>query len=171
MDARSVNPKVLDRLAASGQTVAIQPGGIPEQLQADSEREVAVFPPRLGFIRLAMRHGIPLLPVYVFGENQAYDTCGRAGQALSQAVYRATGFPMVPVTGKWGVPWLVPRKVDVHIRWGKPVPTAPANADPTDAEVEAVFDRYVAARGLTVVKRTASKHSGDEACTEGRSRL
>ena len=39
--------------------------------QSDHRREIAVFPPNLGFIRLALRHGADLLPAYIFGENQA----------------------------------------------------------------------------------------------------
>jgi 2-acylglycerol O-acyltransferase 2 len=190
MDARSVQSQVLDRLASDGLTVAIQPGGIPEQLEADSEREVAIFPPKLGFVRMAMRHGMPLLPVYVFGENQAYSTLGTLGRAFSRVVYRATGVPIVPITGKWGLPWLVPRQVDVHIRWGQPVPVGPANADPTDADVEAVFEAYVtelkavfdahkheclppeiAARGLTVVRRPLTGREGGGTGAAKRSKM
>jgi len=173
-DARSVNAKVVDKLCASGATVGIQPGGVPEQLQTDCEREMAVFPPRLGFIRLAMRHGVPLLPAYIFGENQAYKTFGALGREVSRRVFKATGFPFVPVLGKWGLPWLVPRTGPIDIRWGQPVPVGPPNASPTDAEVEAVYDAYVsalrqlfdehkndclpaeiAAKGLMVIKRPA----------------
>ena len=64
-DARSVGSKSVNGLVAAGATVGIQPGGVPEQLQTNSRREVAVFPPRLGFIRLAMRYGVPLLPAYI----------------------------------------------------------------------------------------------------------
>jgi hypothetical protein len=190
LDARSVEPKVLEQLASAGQTIAIQPGGIPEQLEANSDREVAIFPPKLGFIRLAMRHGIPLLPVYVFGENQSYDTCGPFGRAVSRAIFRATGVPVVPITGKWRIPWLVPLPVDVHIRWGQPVPVGPANDNPTDAEVDAVFQTYVTAltslfdahkyeclprkvaeRGLTVIKRPLKQHGEGVDSTQRRSKM
>ena len=70
LNARSVDGKTIEKLATAGRNVGIQPGGIPEQLQSDHRREIAVFPPRLGFVRLAMRHGAYLLPAYIFGENQ-----------------------------------------------------------------------------------------------------
>lgn len=73
LNARSVTAKTLDKLAAAGRTVGVQPGGIPEQLHSDHTREIAFFPPKLGFIRLAMRHGVDLLPAYIFGENQVAD--------------------------------------------------------------------------------------------------
>ena len=50
----------------------------------------------------------------------------------------------MPVKGRWGLPWLVPRQVDVHVCWGEAVSVGPPNATPSDAEVEAVFRQYVA---------------------------
>jgi len=173
LNARSVTAKTLEKVAEAGLNVGVQPGGIPEQLQSDHRREIAVFPPRLGFVRLAMRHGADLLPAYIFGENQAYTTY-EWGRKFSQLAYKTLGVPLVPITGRWGLPWLVPNKVDVHVCWGNAVSVGPKNADPTDAQVEEVFARYVAelrrvfdenkdaclppevaARGLTVVKRDA----------------
>jgi len=171
LNARSVGAKTIEKLAAAGVTVGVQPGGIPEQLQSDHTREIAVFPPRLGFIRLAMRHGADLLPAYIFGENQAYTTYA-SGRKFSQWAYKLLGAPIVPITGRWGLPWLVPNKVAIHVRWGNTVSVGPKNGDPTDAQVDEVFQRYtaellrvfnehkdaclppdVAARGLTIVKR------------------
>jgi len=171
LNARSVTGKVLEKLAAAGVNVGVQPGGIPEQLQSDHRREIAVFPPNLGFVRLAMRHGADLLPAYIFGENQAYTTYDW-GRKMSQWCYKNFGLALVPITGRWGLPWLVPNKVDIHVCWGNAVSVGPPNKNPTDAEVEEVFERYctelrlvfdtnkdaslpadVAARGLTIVKR------------------
>lgn len=173
LNARSVNAKTLEKVAAAGRNVGVQPGGIPEQLESDHRREIAYFPPRLGFVRLAMRHGADLLPAYIFGENQAYTTYA-SGRQFSQWAYKLLGVPIVPITGRWGLPWLVPNKVDIHVCWGNAVSVGPKIADPTDAQVEEVFGRYVAelervfdenkdkclppevaARGLTIVKRSA----------------
>ena len=71
LNARSVDGRTMESLAAAGLTLGVQPGGIPEQLISDSSREVAVFSERAGFVRLAMKHGTALLPAYIFGENQA----------------------------------------------------------------------------------------------------
>jgi len=68
-------------------------------MQSDERREIAVFHKRLGFIRLAMRHGVPLLPAYIFGENQAYRSSATA--ALTKAAYALTGIPMVYVLGRY----------------------------------------------------------------------
>ena len=141
LNARAVTGSVLERLLSAGLSVGVQPGGIPEQMQADHRRETAVFPPNLGFIRLAMRHGVPLLPGYIFGENQAYKTTA-AGRALAAATYRWFRFPIVLVLGHLNLPWLYPRKVPISVCWGRPVPVGPPNASPSDDEVRAVFARY-----------------------------
>merc|ERR1711971_426547 len=102
------------------------------------------FPCRLGFIKLAMRHGTDLLPAYIFGENQAYDACGSWGQTIAAFTFRSLGFPLVLVRGRWGLPWLVPKPVPVHVCWGAVVPVGPPNAHPTEEEVLKVFAKYVA---------------------------
>lgn len=185
LNARSVAGPSVAKLAAAGLNVGLQPGGIPEQVAADHRREVAVFPPKLGFVRLAMRHGLPLLPAYIFGENQAYAT-SEVGRRLAAAAFRSLGVPLVPVTGRWGLPWLVPRATDIHVCWGAPVEVGAPNDAPSDAEVEAVFSRYVAelrrlfdankddclpaevaARGLTIVWRGPRVVGEDAACGGG----
>jgi len=170
LNARSVDRRSLEAVARAGHNIGIQPGGIPEQLLSNHRREIALFPRHLGFVRLAVRHGIDLLPVYIFGENQAYHTFGHAGQAFSAFTFKWLGVPLVPVTGRFGLPWLVPLPTRVHVRWGNAVPVGPPTPDPTDDQVQAVFDRYlaelrrvfdahkdaclpaeVAAKGLTVI--------------------
>ena len=95
--------------------------------------------------------------------------------------------PLVPVTGRWGLPWLVPRAVDVSVAWGRPVRVGPPDPAPSEARVAAVFEAYcaelrrlfdehkdqclppeVAARGLTIIHRGSP---GEESAAAPRSRL
>jgi len=157
LNARSVVGKSLEALLAAGHSIGVQPGGIPEQLLSDHRREIALFPRKLGFVRLAMRHGTDLLPVYIFGENQAYITLGERGIAFSASCFKWIGVPLVPVTGRLGLPWLVPTPTDVHVRWGNAVAVGAPSRDPSDEEVAAVFCRY-----LTELRRIFDKHK--DAC-------
>ncbi|KAG8467291.1 hypothetical protein KFE25_000607 [Diacronema lutheri] len=168
--AREVTPGVMRALLAAGHSVGVQPGGIPEQLRTSQTREHAFFPPNLTFVRLAIEHGTPLLPVYLFGENQLFST-RPALQRLARAVHARFGLPAIIPLGRWGLPWPVPRRARVHIRFGRPVPVGPACARPSEEVVNEVFARYtaelrrlfdehkallpagVAARGLTIVRR------------------
>lgn len=172
LDARQVTHATLDRLLCAGRSVGLQPGGIPEQLRTSHEQEHAIFAPNVAFCRLALQHGVPLLPCYLFNENQLYVTTP-ARQRLSRHIFAATGVPLILVTGRWGLPWIVPRPTKIHVRFGRPVDVGPPQEEPSAAAVEDLFSRYVAelhrlfdehkallppevaARGLIISRRTA----------------
>ena len=154
-NGRPVDRASLERLLGSGASVAINPGGVREQAATRHDREQAFFSRKLGFVRLAMRHGVPLMPLYIFGENQMYervDGCERA----TAAIRRLTGLTFPVCTGRFGLPWCwpLPRRTALHVRWGEAVDVGPPRADPSDAEVRAVFDAYVAE-----LRRTFDAHA------------
>jgi 1-acyl-sn-glycerol-3-phosphate acyltransferase len=177
LDAREVTTTTLRGLLRAGRSVGLQPGGIPEQLRTSSDREVAYFPPNLSFVRLAIEHGTPLLPCYLFGENQLYVTTPTT-RALARRTHALTGMPLLVVYGRWGLPWIVPRRGTIHVRFGRAVEVGPPQPAPSEAAVEEVFARYtaeltrlfdehkallppdVAAQGLTIVRRTRSARRG-----------
>jgi hypothetical protein len=53
---------------------AVNPGGVFEQTNTRHDREQIFVQPRLGFIRLALRHKLAIVPSYCFGENQLFTT-------------------------------------------------------------------------------------------------
>lgn len=57
LGARRVDKKVIDKMLARGDSIAIQPGGVKEQAQSSEKQEQAFFPARLGFVRMAIRPG------------------------------------------------------------------------------------------------------------------
>lgn len=143
MGVRDASRATIRRLLASHHSVAIQPGGIWEMVMANSSQEALHFQRSLGFVRLAMEHGRPLLPCYSFGENQLFESWG-GGDGLRLWVARRLRVGLPFFKGRWGLPCcLLPRPTDVTFVVGKTVPTGPPNPSPTDAEVEAVFERYV----------------------------
>lgn len=146
VNGRSVTKKVVETLASKGQSIAIQPGGITEQIQTLHDQEQAVFQRNLGFIRMAIKHGMDILPVYIFNENQLYSAAGSA-QAWSQALFRRTGFGMPIFTAKFGLPMaaLLPKAAGIHVRWGAPVPVGEPDPAPGEEKVEAVFAAYLLA--------------------------
>ena len=70
MGVRDATRATLLRLLGAGHSIAIQPGGIWEMVMSDSSQEALYFQRSLGFVRLALEAGRPLLPCYSFGENQ-----------------------------------------------------------------------------------------------------
>mmetsp|Transcript_27065 Transcript_27065/g.52462 ORF Transcript_27065/g.52462 Transcript_27065/m.52462 type:complete len:337 (+) Transcript_27065:25-1035(+) len=140
MGAKRVNRENVRFLLHEGHSIGIQPGGIYEQLRTDPMQEVAYFPPNLGFIRQAIEAGTPLLPAYLFGENQIFDISDTS-RSVAQLVHKWTGVPILFVRGSFGIP-LIPRKTDIHIRIGRPVEVGEKNPSPTDERVRKVFENY-----------------------------
>merc|ERR1711998_353659 len=58
----------------NGCSLSVVPGGEREQLMTQrGPVERLVLKERRGFVRLALSRGVPLVPVYCFGEAQLYD--------------------------------------------------------------------------------------------------
>eukprot|EP00434_Breviolum_minutum_P031998 symbB.v1.2.028299.t1/scaffold2985.1/size65860/3 len=90
LGARRVDKKVVEKMLARGDSIALQPGGVKEQALSDDQQEQAFFPARLGFIRMAIKYGVDLLPIYFFGENQLYKRV-RGLEWISNLVNKTTG--------------------------------------------------------------------------------
>ena len=171
-NGRQVDRGSLTALCKAGASFGIQPGGIHEQAATRHDQEQAFFPRKLGFIRLAIQHSRPLMPLYLFGENQLYKRVD-GFEWLTRLIRRLTGMTLPIVTAKYGLPQagLLPITTDIHLRYGRPVEVGPAEEAPSEERVEQVFAAYlaelqrifdehapaclppeVAARGLKVVR-------------------
>jgi len=174
LNVREATHRTLDTLISNGNSVALNPGGLYEQVHTTHEQESVILQPKLGFIRLAMKHGVPLLPAYGFGENQMYRSAFYATPTLPLRRWLADrlriGLPAV--YGRFGT--IFPFPVHHGFVVGNPVPTGGPNPNPTDEQVNEVLERWkeemhrifdshkhllppdVAARGLSIsVRRSA----------------
>lgn len=146
VNGRRVDKKIVENLARKGRSIALQPGGVKEQMASSHQQEQAIFPANLGFIRTALRHGMDLLPVYIFNENQMFRRVD-GFEKVTKMVYDSTGFGLPVVTARFGLPMagLLPIPTDVHVRWGEPLEVGPPEPEPSDEMVEELFARYLAA--------------------------
>merc|ERR1712187_843060 len=94
----------IEMLLSDGRSVALYPGGIHEQMATDSTCERLYFPPNLGFVRTAMKHGVPLVPLYNFGENQLYNVPTWSRRVSQQLKRFGVGFTFG--VGRWNLPML-----------------------------------------------------------------
>jgi len=182
--ARSGDSETFGKLLSQGRTVAIQPGGLLEQVNTDDQQEVLYFPPKLGFVRVAIKAGVPLLPAYAFGENQLYVTKPWV-RSLNAWAYRTLRTGSLVICGVGGLPnspilpnpgMLPVAGRGLHFRYGEPVEVGIADPNPSDEKLNEVFERYVAslqnlfdahkdtllpkevaARGLKIVRRDGLK--------------
>ena len=132
----------LQKLLREGYSVALCPGGIWEQVNADHREEKCYCQKGLGFVRLAMEAGVPLLPLYTFGEGQVYRT-HTLGLGLRRWMAKTLRVGVPIITGPWGLPCVPLPTYAEHIM-GKPIEVGPPNAKPTEAQMNEVYGRYEA---------------------------
>ncbi len=66
------SPKNAARVFESGRNVLVYPGGDEEAFRPSRQRDEIVFANRKGYIRLALRHGVPIVPVVTFGAHDIF---------------------------------------------------------------------------------------------------
>uniref|UniRef100_A0A8C3MJU2 Acyltransferase n=1 Tax=Geospiza parvula TaxID=87175 RepID=A0A8C3MJU2_GEOPR len=126
-----VSRRCLDAvLARRSQALLIVVGGAAEALEGTPGRHRVTLRQRRGFVRLALRHGAPLVPVYVFGEQDAFRAPALAEgsllRRLQRGLKRILGFAPCIFWGRGGLPFL-PFRVPLTVVVGTPleVPRVP----------------------------------------------
>ena len=112
------SPANAERLLEQGALVGLFPEGVAGLSKLYSERYV-LQPFSTGFVRLALRHRVPIVPVAVVGAEEIYPLVGR-----SAALGKLIGAPYVPLTPFFpllGPLGAIPLPSKWTIRFGKPV--------------------------------------------------
>jgi 1-acyl-sn-glycerol-3-phosphate acyltransferase len=111
----------------SGATVLVYPGGDHDAYRPWSDRNLIDFDERKGFVKLALREGVPVIPVVGHGAHESLVVIAR-GDAFSSALgfdrLRTTVMPLV-----WQLPWGlslpfvpgIPMPVKISIQIGPPM--------------------------------------------------
>ena len=147
---REATPATIARLVRAGCVVALNPGGLREQIATDSAQEQVFANRRLGFLRLALEHRCAVVPMYGFGENQVYTAHPARLRALRAALVRRLRVGLVVVSGRWGLSAgvlpLLPNPTRVTHVVGRAVDVGGAARAPgapvTNAELEEAYRRY-----------------------------
>ena len=125
-----------------GESLALPPGGFEEATLSCPDQDRVFVKKRYGFVRLCIQHGIPIRPVYVFGEKGLYWNIQGAWDV--RLAMNKNGFPAILT---WGHPLfpLMPRHdVDLKIVVGAPM-AVPKVEDPSKEVVKQWHDKYMAA--------------------------
>jgi 2-acylglycerol O-acyltransferase 2 len=112
---RSVAENILSR----GYSMVVLPGGEAEQIRTVYQKEYIYLKSRKGFIKLAMRKGVPVVPVYVFGASDYYYT-SKTFLAPRLWLQKKLGVCIPLATGLWGSIF-VPLPVKTTIVFGEPL--------------------------------------------------
>lgn len=115
-----------ERLMAHGQCLLVYPGGAREVTRRRGEKYKLQWKNRLGFARLAIRHGAQIVPFSSVGAEEALDIVydaddykkTRLGQLLTKAGFRDNlMFPVVKGIG----PTPLPRRERLYFHFSEPV--------------------------------------------------
>jgi 1-acyl-sn-glycerol-3-phosphate acyltransferase len=93
-------PEVAVSMLEAGDLVAVYPGGIDDSWKPKAERYRLQWGHRAGFARVAIRAGVPIIPVAGLGIDDAYDVVGRE-RKLGRALF---GSPRRTSSGSAGRP-------------------------------------------------------------------
>ena len=134
----------ISALLGSGSSVVICPGGVREAMYMDHRVETLFLRERRGFVRLALLHCAPIVPVFAFGQRDAFrwwrPPMGEAMGSLSRTI----GYVPMLFWGRLGSP--LPYKTRLTLAVGSPL-ARPAGLAPGDApsaeQVEATLGAYV----------------------------
>ncbi|XP_066993214.2 2-acylglycerol O-acyltransferase 2-A isoform X2 [Anabrus simplex] len=147
----SASSESIDYLLGSpgtGRAACLIVGGASEALESKPGTYRIILKRRKGFIRLAIKHGAPLVPVFSFGETDIFDQMdnpeGSWLRWLQKRCQKITGVaPVVPIGRGWfqysfG---LCPRRSPVTTVVGKPLEVK-KNPEPTKEEIDAVHQEF-----------------------------
>jgi 1-acyl-sn-glycerol-3-phosphate acyltransferase len=117
-------PEDAVRLLQLGELVAVYPGGVDDSFKLSSEAYVLKWGRRAGFARVALRAGVPLVPVAATGIDELY-SIRRHERLLGRFLFGAERYDL-PLPDN-----LKPRRVplDFHV-----LPPIPVEGDPDDPE-------------------------------------
>ncbi|NWS50657.1 DGAT2 acyltransferase, partial [Probosciger aterrimus] len=134
----------------SGNAIIIVVGGAAESLNCTPGKNSVTLRNRKGFVKLALRHGADLVPVYSFGENEVYKQVifeeGSWGRWVQKKFQKHIGFAPCIFHGRglfssntWG---LLPYSKPITTVVGEPI-TIPKICNPTQKEVDFYHSMYV----------------------------
>ena len=127
-------------LLAGGEAVLVFPGGGREVAKRKGEKYELIWKQRLGFARMAVEAGCPIVPFGAVGAEEAYDILLDADSPMLSpirlAVERAGGrwdlaWPLVRGVG----PTLLPKPERFYFAFGEPIPTVQFGARADDDDV------------------------------------
>jgi 1-acyl-sn-glycerol-3-phosphate acyltransferase len=171
----AANRKSVTRALAQGEDVVVWPGGEADSMRSWRKRDVATLARRTGFVRQAIRSGVPILPVATVGGHDTVFVVSE-GQWLADALDKVTGLKStlrganLPIIAGFPFPVAiemlpahVPLPAKIRTELLDPIELAddPERADDAvyvqkiydqvEAEIQAGMDRLAAKRKLPVL--------------------
>ncbi len=135
-----------------GTAAVLVVGGASEALNVGDKKRVKLYLiRRKGFIKLALEHGTDLVPVFGFGESNAYEQLPNPEGSLTRRVQNwleknlTFTLPLFYGRGVFQYSYgIVPHRRPITVVVGSPI-NVPKNANPSNEDVAALHAKYIAA--------------------------
>jgi len=143
------SPENFERILAARRSICVIPGGVSEMMLSTPGQTVKVSTKNKGFIRMALKYGMPVVPVFAFGQHNLWHQ-KRLPEVISRPIAKATGgtYPFLP----WGSFAMFLPNADsrvVHV-FGDPVRMPRILGDISPQEVDYHHARFYRALAETV---------------------
>jgi len=139
LGSREITPVTFSHTLQEGKSVIMVPGGLSEmKFSKSSDNHIKILTRHKGFIRMAMKEGTPLVPVYSFGETRYLDTINVP--VITPFFFNTIKSPFPYFRGLLGF-LQIPRPTSITVVVGKPIHIQ-KNAAPTDAEVDSLHRQF-----------------------------
>jgi 1-acyl-sn-glycerol-3-phosphate acyltransferase len=137
-------PAVAETLMRRGETLLVFPGGGREVAKRKGEKYQLFWENRMGFARLAVKHGYPIVPFATVGAEDALDVVvdsdSRVMEPARRLFEKISGSPdLLPIVRGIG-PTPIPRPERQYYWFGEPIDTS-ASATTDDRAVGDLRDR------------------------------
>ena len=154
------------RIFQAGRKMVTFPGGNLEAFRPWTQRHEVDFHDRMGFAKLAIRHGAPIVPLLCEGGHDTFFVLWQ-GRKLARLLglkklLRSESFPVflgLPFGVGVGPVFHFPLPAKMHIEIGPPIPTEHLGAEKADDPevLRAVYDQVVGAIQSMMNARVADK--------------
>lgn len=133
-----------------GRVAMLVVGGAAESLLAKPNYPKILLKPRFGFIKCAVTSGVPLVPVFGFGENDIWDQDpqpeeGTFAWKMNKYLNKKFGVEVPKFKGRGFLNYtggVLPFRRPIHVVVGKPIQTI-KNANPSAEYLREVHAKYI----------------------------
>lgn len=155
------------RLMEAGQSILVFPGGARETSKRKGEQYTLIWGERLGFARMAIQHGCPIVPFAAVGVEDAYDVHVDAEDYLRTPilghVLRGLGVRkdvLYPIATGIG-PTPLPRPERLYFEVCEPIDVTAFGDDPGDDEAARAVRSEVASAIEAAIERLREQRARD----------
>ena len=157
--------EVINDLLFSGVSPCICPGGVQEAalIAPQAAKEINVYLlKRKGFVKIAISHGVPIVPVFCFGLQSSFDFYV-IKNSLLKWIGRKIGFMPMIFFGAHGIPYGPAKSCPYVNVVGAPIPTGAKKPykEVTDTEVDVIHAAYIEALKALYERNKAKYGYGD----------